>query len=156
MNNNNPNKTREAILSEVADYIEAGVLDAARYLDNASSSGAELKVEVKADKTLVMNLDLESQRLILNRLASAGYPIVAEEDSTSHNLISTEPSYLLVDPLDGTTSCKRFLGQFGGQVGFGPLAGFVYEGELAIAYFYSVPPAGTSREFFALLDQMKD
>jgi fructose-1,6-bisphosphatase/inositol monophosphatase family enzyme len=139
MNNKNSNNTREAILSEVAGYIEAGVLDAARYLDNASSSGAELKVEVKADKTLVMNLDLESQRLILNRLASAGYPIVAEEDPTSHNLINSEQSYLLVDPLDGTTSCKRFLGQFGGHVGFGPLVGFVHEGQLAISYFYSVP-----------------
>jgi fructose-1,6-bisphosphatase/inositol monophosphatase family enzyme len=130
---------REAILSEVASFIELGVLDAARYLDHASSSGAELKVEVKADKTLVMNLDMESQRLILRRLASAGYPIVAEEDPASHQLINSEGSYLLVDPLDGTTSCKRFLGQFGGHVGFGPLVGFVHEGELAISYFYSVP-----------------
>jgi fructose-1,6-bisphosphatase/inositol monophosphatase family enzyme len=130
---------RAQVLSQVASQIELGVLEAAKYLNDASVSGAELKVEVKADKTLVMNLDLESQRLILNRISSIGYSIVAEEDPDSHSLINKEESYLLVDPLDGTTSCKRFLGQFGGHVGYGPLVGFVYEGQLSIAYYYSVP-----------------
>ncbi len=111
---------------------------AARYLDHANRSGEALHVEVKPDNTLVMNLDLESQRIILQNL-SGSYPIVAEEDPASHELIFHADTYFLVDPLDGTTSCKRFLGQRGGQVGYGPLVGFVYQGELAVSAFYSVP-----------------
>ncbi len=130
--------SRDRILSQVAEQIRAAVVEAGRYLDQASRSGEKLQVTVKADSTLVMNLDLESQRIILKRLTGS-YPIVAEEDPTSHGLISAATSYFLVDPLDGTTSCKRFLGQIGGHVGYGPLVGFVYEGQLAVAAFYSVP-----------------
>jgi len=113
-------------------------LEAAAYLDGAVTSGAKLDVQVKPDKTLVMNLDLESQRRILAALGTT-LPIVAEEDPSSHSLIDASGSYFLVDPLDGTTSCKRFLGQRGGQVGFGPLVGFVRNNQLAVASFYSVP-----------------
>lgn len=113
-------------------------MEAARYLDGAARSGQAPTVEVKADSTLVMNLDLESQRIIMERL-SGSYPIVAEEDPTSHSRIANTESYFLVDPLDGTTSCKRFLGQQGGHVGYGPLVGFVHDGELAISVFYSMP-----------------
>ena len=114
-------------------------MESARYLDQANSRDTRLQVEVKADNTLVMNLDFESQRLILGHLSSAGYPIIAEEDPTSHRLIDSEESYFLVDPLDGTTSAKRFIGQYGGQVGFGPLVGFVYQHCLSAVAFYSVP-----------------
>jgi fructose-1,6-bisphosphatase/inositol monophosphatase family enzyme len=120
------------------DLIAEAVLKAARYLDNANSSKADLKIEVKADQSLVMNLDLESQKLILATLGDS-FPIVAEETPDSHALISTESSFFLVDPLDGTTSCKRFLGQQGGQVGFGPLVGLVSHHQLSVAAFYSVP-----------------
>lgn len=120
------------------DIIIGAVLEAARYLDRANTEKAELTVNVKADNTLVMNLDIESQRLILAGLGTK-HPIVAEEDPASHSLIFSEKSFYLVDPLDGTTSCKRFLGQQGGQVGYGPLVGFVSEGKLSIAAFYSVP-----------------
>lgn len=130
--------SREQIFSGVAQQVRAAVVEAGRYLDQAGRSGENLKVEVKADRTLVMNLDLESQRIILNQLYGT-YPIVAEEDPASHDIISATASYFLVDPLDGTTSCKRFLGQRGGHVGYGPLVGFVYEGQLAVAAFYSVP-----------------
>jgi fructose-1,6-bisphosphatase/inositol monophosphatase family enzyme len=124
---------------EVAAAVERAVMAAAIYLDGANNGRTKLEVEVKADHTLVMNLDLESQRLILNELRALSYPIVAEEDPASHPLIAVEHSYLLVDPLDGTTSAKRFLGQVGGQVGFGPLVGFVDQGRLSVACFYSVP-----------------
>jgi fructose-1,6-bisphosphatase/inositol monophosphatase family enzyme len=124
--------------SEVIEVVEEAVLDAARYLDEAVTSGDRPQVSVKADKTLVMNLDLESQRRILARLGGSR-PIVAEEDPTSHTLIHSESSYFVVDPLDGTTSCKRFLGQRGGHVGYGPLVGYVHEHTLSLAAFYSVP-----------------
>jgi myo-inositol-1(or 4)-monophosphatase len=131
-------KSREQLLFQVSAQIRECVLEAARYLDAAARSGEAPTVEMKADKTLVMNLDLESQRIIMSRL-SGSYPIVAEEDPSSHSRIEHNDTYFLVDPLDGTTSCKRFLGQQGGQVGYGPLVGFVHGGELAVAAFYSVP-----------------
>ena len=118
--------------------VEAAVLDAARYLQDAASSGVALQVNVKADKTMVMNLDLESQRRILAKLPT-DTPVVAEEDESSHALITTATSYFLVDPLDGTTSCKRFFGQKGGHVGYGPLVGYVSDGTLSVASFYNVP-----------------
>lgn len=123
---------------EIKKLIERAVLEAADYLDRAVNSGEKLDVQVKADKTLVMNLDLESQRRILAILGTA-HPIVAEEDPASHGVIDSSNRYFLVDPLDGTTSCKRFLGQRGGQVGFGPLVGFVENNQLSVASFYSVP-----------------
>lgn len=49
-------------------------------------SGAQIETTLKADKTQVMNLDLESQRRILARLPNT-YPILAEEDESSHALI---------------------------------------------------------------------
>lgn len=118
--------------------LESAVLAAAEYLEGAATSGVKLQVNVKADKTLVMNLDLESQRRILTKLPQT-HPIVAEEDERSHTFIEKGGSYFLVDPLDGTTSCKRFFGQKGGHVGYGPLAGFVKEDMLSAACFYSVP-----------------
>jgi fructose-1,6-bisphosphatase/inositol monophosphatase family enzyme len=122
----------------IVDTVEAAVLDAGRYLDEAGRSGAALEVTVKADHTLVMNLDVESQRRVLSNLP-AGHPVVAEEDESSHGLIHSAGSYFLVDPLDGTTSCKRFFGQKGGHVGYGPLVGYVHEGQLSVASFFSVP-----------------
>lgn len=130
--------TFSSSLQEIVHTVESAVLDAAHYLVQASRSGDKLEVNVKADHSLVLNLDLESQRRILAKLG-ASFPIVAEEDETSHRLIESCSSYFLVDPLDGTTSCKRFLGQQGGQVGYGPLVGFVREHQLTVACFYSVP-----------------
>lgn len=125
-------------LSPIVQTVEGAVLDAARYLDEAARSGAGIEVTVKADHTLVMNLDLESQRRVLSKLP-AGHPVVAEEDESSHGLIDSAGTYFLVDPLDGTTSCKRFFGQKGGHVGYGPLVGYVREGQLTVASFFSVP-----------------
>lgn len=122
----------------IVQIVEAAVLEAAHYLRDASSSGVALQVTMKADQTMVMNLDLESQRRILAKLPQ-NTPVVAEEDESSHSLISTATNYFLVDPLDGTTSCKRFFGQKGGHVGYGPLVGYVHEGTLSVASFYNVP-----------------
>jgi fructose-1,6-bisphosphatase/inositol monophosphatase family enzyme len=123
---------------QFAQVAETAVLEAAAYLEHAATSGAQLEVNVKADKTMVMNLDLESQRRILAILPKET-KVVAEEDERSHGLIYTAESYFLVDPLDGTTSCKRFFGQKGGHVGYGPLVGYVHKGELVVASFFNVP-----------------
>mgnify|MGYP003704990719 CR=1 FL=1 len=93
-------------LAAVLDQVESAVLDAAGYLVSALESGEQIDVTLKADHTQVLNLDLESQRRILSKL-SGSFPILAEEDEGSHSLIDAGGSYFLVDPLDGTTSCKR-------------------------------------------------
>lgn len=124
--------------ADVAALVETAVLESAAYLVGASTSGAALDIKIKSDQTMVMNLDLESQRRILHILGDRS-PIVAEEDPTSHALISSSSSFFLVDPLDGTTSCKRFLGQLGGHVGYGPLVGYVENNRLSVASFFSVP-----------------
>jgi fructose-1,6-bisphosphatase/inositol monophosphatase family enzyme len=125
-------------LAPIVQTVEEAVVEAARYLDNAARTGATIEVSVKADHTLVMNLDVESQRRVLSKLPE-GHPVVAEEDESSHGIIHSAGTYFLVDPLDGTTSCKRFFGQKGGHVGYGPLVGYVREGQLSVASFFSVP-----------------
>jgi fructose-1,6-bisphosphatase/inositol monophosphatase family enzyme len=125
---------------QVASVVESAVMGAAEYLIAEARAGNELHVTVKADNTIVMNLDIESQQRILEALPT-GVPIVAEEDESSHNLIHNGGTYFLVDPLDGTTSCKRFFGQQGGHVGYGPLVGYVEDDQLKVASFFSVPHA---------------
>ncbi len=122
----------------IVQRVEEAVLDAAGYLVASLEAGERIDVSLKADHTQVLNLDLESQRRILACL-SGDIPVLAEEDEASHSLIERGGSYLLVDPLDGTTSCKRFLGQQGGQVGYGPLVGFVKDDRLSVASFYNIP-----------------
>jgi fructose-1,6-bisphosphatase/inositol monophosphatase family enzyme len=118
--------------------MEEAALSAGRHLIQARASNATLDVKVKSDFSIVLNLDLEAQKLILGHLGNE-LPIVAEEDEESHGLINKEADYFLVDPVDGTTSCKRFLSVVGGQVGFGPLLGLVQQGELCACTFYNVP-----------------
>ena len=118
--------------------MEAAALAAARHIIEAALSKQRLEVNVKEDATLVLNLDIESQAIILEKLGGV-LPVVAEEDPSSHRLIESAEDYLLVDPIDGTTSCKRFLSKRGGQVGFGPLLGYVQNGCLRLATFFNVP-----------------
>ena len=125
---------------DVTTTLERAVMSAADYLIGEARAGTELKVTVKADNTIVMNLDIESQRRVIDALPR-GVPIVAEEDERSHSLIRDGGTYFLVDPLDGTTSCKRFFGQRGGHVGYGPLVGYVENDQLTVASFYNVPHA---------------
>lgn len=124
----------KSVLSVMANAVVAS----ARHLDIAHQSRSMLDIQVKSDKSMVLNLDVESQGIILEKLGKT-YPVIAEEDPQSHGLLTTACTYFTVDPLDGTTSCKRFLGHYGGQVGFGPLVGFVSDHRLTAVVFYSMP-----------------
>jgi myo-inositol-1(or 4)-monophosphatase len=126
--------------SHQVSLAEQAVLSAARYLMDEMHSGRKPEVWVKPDHTLVMNIDLECQKLVLAELTrEGGHRIVAEEDEESHSLIEVGGSYFLVDPLDGTTSCRRFLGERGGQIGYGPLVGYVKDDTLSVACFFNAP-----------------
>lgn len=117
--------------------MESALCAAAAFLHAAVRDPKTMTVTKKADATLVTSLDTGSQHIILEQLGPK-LPIVAEETESSHQLISSK-EYYLVDPLDGTTSCKRFLGVSGGQIGFGPLLGYVRSGRLLAACFYNLP-----------------
>lgn len=128
------------VFAQEVSLVEAAVLSAAQYLVEEMDAGRKPEVWVKPDHTLVMSLDLECQKRVLNELTLTGAPrIVAEEDEQSHALIAEGGSYFLVDPLDGTTSCRRFLGERGGQIGYGPLVGYVKNDILSVACFFSAP-----------------
>ena len=123
---------------QILDKMEQAVLEAARYQIAMLTSGSDLAVERKADQTLVTVLDIDSQRLLSKKL-SGMCSIVGEEDEKSHDLIISSERYFVIDPLDGTTACKRFTTARGGQVGFGPLVGFVESGKLQSACFFNLP-----------------
>jgi fructose-1,6-bisphosphatase/inositol monophosphatase family enzyme len=134
-----PHPFSQKFSSEV-ELVESAILDAALYLVEEMASGRKPQVWVKPDHTLVMNIDLECQKRVLRELTRSGSPrIVAEEDEASHALIKDGGTYFLVDPLDGTTSCRRFFGEKGGHVGYGPLVGYVHENVLSVASFFSAP-----------------
>ena len=116
----------------------AAVLHSARYILSEIEQGAVPTFEVKKDHTLVLNLDMKSHEILLRELAGT-IPLVSEEDESTHRLIGVAENYFAVDPLDGTTSCKRFLTQTDTQVGFGPMVGFIEKGRLQGSVFYHVP-----------------
>jgi fructose-1,6-bisphosphatase/inositol monophosphatase family enzyme len=124
--------------SEKLKLIEKAVLHAASHLLEASKNNAKIQVKSKPDYTIVMNLDLECQKKI-KEILDGSIPVLAEEDESSHNLIGQEVDYFIVDPIDGTASCRRYLGIEGGQIGFGPLAGLVEKGKVRIAVYFNLP-----------------
>lgn len=127
-----------ASFSEPVRRLESAVRSAASHLWAKSESSLPMHVTVKADNTLVLNLDIESHKILLASLVGT-LPIVSEEDESTHGLIDTVGEYYVIDPLDGTTSCKRFLSQIGGQIGFGPLGGYVKNNILHGSVFFHIP-----------------
>lgn len=125
-------------LTDILRLLENAVLSAGCAMLDTLSSSQPVQVWRKADQSLLMNVDLESQERLL-KLLSGIAPIVSEEDPATHHLIEGEGEYLIVDPLDGTTSCKRFMAHEGGQLGFGPLVGFAHRGIIHAAAFFNLP-----------------
>ncbi len=124
--------------ADLLSMLESSVLESARFISKFFAERRAIEMDYKQDHSMVMNIDLQSQELMLGALGSQ-LNIIAEENPESHSLIGKQSDYFLVDPLDGTASAKRFQGIQGGQVGFGPLAGLVLGGELVAAAFYSLP-----------------
>jgi fructose-1,6-bisphosphatase/inositol monophosphatase family enzyme len=111
---------------------------AATYLVDVANNSATFDSNRKSDNTWVLSLDLECNTIIRKCLSDI-LPIVSEEEEATHTLIGSKESYFLVDPIDGTSACRRYLKEIGGQVGFGPLIGQVVEGKLVSAVFAHVP-----------------
>jgi fructose-1,6-bisphosphatase/inositol monophosphatase family enzyme len=124
--------------SGILKLIEDAVVSSARYMVSATLAEKRPEGWFKADSSLVMNVDIESQRII-RHILGADAPVVAEEDESTHRMVDSDQPFFLIDPLDGTTSCRRFWTERGGQIGFGPLVGYVEKGVLQASAFYSVP-----------------
>jgi fructose-1,6-bisphosphatase/inositol monophosphatase family enzyme len=122
--------------------LEEAVLLGGQAIVALLDSGAQVESTRKSDNSLVLNLDLASEGAMHGILSSAGI-VVSEEDPASHALLSSGGSYFVSDPLDGTASCRRSLSAYGkfvpGQVGFGPLAGYVEHGRMVAAAFLNLP-----------------
>ena len=118
--------------------MESATLAAAARILQIIDSNLPLEVHRKADQSLVTNLDLESHKVCLDRLGKV-LPLISEEDPTTHKILGTSDRYFVVDPLDGTTACRRYPRLRGGQVGFGPMIGLVESGLLQAVAFYHIP-----------------
>jgi len=131
-----------AAVLEVLDIVprmEAAALAAAGALYKAHVSGSVPEKSYKADGSIVLPIDTACQKIILEKLGDE-FPIVAEEAPESHRLLSSAKSFFVVDPLDGTSACRRFLmSAAAGQVGFGPIVGLVWNKKLVAATYYDFP-----------------
>lgn len=77
--------------------------EAGRFLREKFYQAVEVRKKGSID--LVTAADLESERIILNRLNSSfSYPVFSEETFSE---VKPEGLYFLVDPLDGTTNYSR-------------------------------------------------
>jgi fructose-1,6-bisphosphatase/inositol monophosphatase family enzyme len=122
---------------EVIPLIERAVFASAQHMLSAFCSGRALQATHKADASVLTILDVESQEIIRQILGGV-VPVVAEEDSLTHSFENLS-EFILIDPLDGTSACKRFPGVVGGQVGYGPLVGYCRGGKLEAACYVNIP-----------------
>jgi fructose-1,6-bisphosphatase/inositol monophosphatase family enzyme len=133
-----PTSFSDSALQDLVGLMQHAVVIAAAQMSKTLTDPENVKVWRKPDQSLLLNIDLESQET-LKKILGDVLPIVSEEDPASHALIGQEEDYFVLDPLDGTTSCKRFTDIQGGQLGFGPLAGLVVGGIVTAAVFYHLP-----------------
>lgn len=123
--------------SHLVQRIEQAVLAAAQHLSTAIAERRDLGARYKSDASVVTVLDLEAQEIILSHLTGL-LPVVSEEDSTTHDF-AAHKDFILIDPLDGTTACRRFSQLPPGQVGFGPLVGICRDARLWAAAYVNLP-----------------
>jgi fructose-1,6-bisphosphatase/inositol monophosphatase family enzyme len=117
---------------------EQAVLAAGAHINSLRKNSASLVSTRKKDGSLVMKLDNECEQIATTLLTEL-LPVVSEEDESTHKNRDTQSLYYLLDPLDGTSACRRFFREKHGQIGFGPLVGIVSEGKLCGATFYHIP-----------------
>ena len=111
---------------------------AAAWIVNTVSSDRGFHAERKGDGSWLLSLDLECDHLIRSELEGIA-PVLSEEARESHTLLNQFDRYFLVDPIDGTSVCRRFPKLEGGQIGFGPLIGVVENHRLTAAAFLHLP-----------------
>jgi fructose-1,6-bisphosphatase/inositol monophosphatase family enzyme len=125
-------------VDELISLAQKAILKAAKFLVTVAENNLEFTSQRKQDSSWLLSLDLECEK-VLSTYLSAYLPIVSEESEASHSLCSVYDSYFLIDPIDGTSACRRYINQIDGQVGFGPLIGIVHSGALQASLFAHIP-----------------
>lgn len=125
-------------IAEIVALMESSAATAAELILGKLGDQAALSSWRKDDDTVVTAADLAAQELLV-KLLQGSFSLVCEEDPSSHALVDTKDEYLLIDPLDGTATARRFGAMQGGQVGFGPIIGLVRKGRLEASVFVNIP-----------------
>ncbi len=120
------------------DKMESAVIRTAEHLQERLKSPSELVAWKKSDQSLVTDLDIESQHIILKVLDS-DIPVACEEDESTHSHCLKYDNLWLVDPLDGTSALSRYIQSQDDRAGFGPLVGYLHAGHLEASCFYHFP-----------------
>jgi 3'-phosphoadenosine 5'-phosphosulfate (PAPS) 3'-phosphatase len=126
----------------MSDYVvglmQRAVRRAAIKMVETLQNPAEMEARRKSDRSWVLSVDLEAHEHICEELGT-DLPIVSEEDAKTHGLGTEQDTFFLVDPLDGTSACLRFRGESGGQIGYGPLIGYVEQGVIEASVYVHIP-----------------
>jgi fructose-1,6-bisphosphatase/inositol monophosphatase family enzyme len=120
------------------DVLISAGYEAAKYILDFNNTSEKFVANRKSDGSWVLSLDLDCNQILRDKLVKF-LPIVSEEEEETHNLIESQEPFFLIDPLDGTSVCRRFPLEKGGQIGFGPLLGSVVGGKVQQAVFVHVP-----------------
>ncbi|MDG1572710.1 3'(2'),5'-bisphosphate nucleotidase CysQ [Robiginitalea sp. M366] len=148
--------------------LEAAI-EAGRAILEVYRAERPVQVTEKADQSPVTEADLAANRILNERLATTGYPILSEENTAIP--FAQRESWgrcWVVDPLDGTREFLKRNGEFtvnvalceGGQAVFGviyaPVAGVLYYGDAreASAYRTLVPAGGALPDFWETQDRL--
>ena len=123
---------------EISNKMVESLIQASSHIFDLINKKEVLSTWTKENGSLVTNLDIECEKLIVGILKNI-FPIVTEEDPSTHQILNSESTYFTVDPIDGTTACKRYLYELGGHVGFGPLIGYVRDGQFVSSCFFHIP-----------------
>lgn len=124
-----PDSNLDALLARAVSLTrEAGALALARY-------NAVYGSRTKKDGTIVTDVDVELDRLIVEGLAGTGIPVLSEESAHDAASALADGAVWLVDPLDGTLDFTQGTGEFA------VMLGLVERGEPVLGVV-SVPAAG--------------
>lgn len=128
---------REQKIEAAVALMEQAAFSAAQHMLQTFNFQRSLAATRKEDTSVLTVLDIESQEIVRGILGRS-ITVIAEEDPSTHSLTG-EKEYFLVDPLDGTSACKRFPGVVGGQVGYGPLLGYALDRRLIACVYVNIP-----------------
>lgn len=102
-------------MSEILTVCTAAAKEAGEFL-KANFGKTDLNIEIKADHSLVTNLDKEAERIIVDQIKQKfpTHGIIGEESGQN----GAEKEYVwIIDPLDGTHNYIRNISMFGVSIG---------------------------------------
>ena len=114
---------------ELISFAETAALSAGKIILESTNN---IKVDFKGKTDLITNIDLESERSIIDKIIKShpSHNILSEE----HGLINNNSDYLwVIDPLDGTTNFVN------GYPSYGVSIGLVYKNNPEIGVVLELP-----------------